>query len=542
MKLSPIVHTRITDYLHQYAQQTPDSEAIVFGKKRISYQMLKDQVETCAQALLAMGVKKGDRIAMLSTPRPEYWVLFLATAGIGAIWLGVNPKYTLDECRYVIGDAQPKLLFALAAFEGRDFSSTVCALLEENDCLEKAIATIDPIPGTLSFQLFLDGAKEIPSSAVRLATEAIERLDPALLVYTSGSSGKPKGALLSHYGLCFGATTQNQHFQVQTPKLICSFPINHVASVADTCSVALVAGGTIYLQERFDPEVVLDTIGRERITVMSGVPTMLMMVLAHPNFGRTDFSSVELILWGGAAMPEAVIKRLQTIAPRLMNLYGLTETAAHTTYASHNATLEELRDSIGRPSPNMSCRIINAEGKPCAIGEQGELQFKGEYLFLGYYNRPEATRDAFTDDSWFHTGDLGYWREDGTITLVGRLSEMFKSGGYNVYPREIELLLESHPDVEMAAVVGVPDPLYQEVGAAYIIPCLDNADGHCGTDTPAHMIAEQLQTFCKDKLANYKVPKYFVISDDLPMLPVGKIDKVTLKKRHFKTESIDNAP
>ena len=302
--------------------------------------------------------------------------------------------------------------------------------------------------------------------------------------------------------------------------------------MADTCSVVLVAGGTIHLQERFDPALVLRTIQHQQLNIMTGVPTMLITLLAHPNFSKTDFSSLELCLWGGAAMPESAIKRLQKVAPRLMNLYGLTETATHTTYASHHATLEELRDTIGRPSPNMPCRIIKADGKSCGVGEQGELQFKGKYLFLGYYNRPQATRDAFTKEGWFHTGDVGYWRDDGTITLVGRLSDMFKSGGYNVYPREIEMLLESHPAVEMAAVVAVPDPLYQEVGAAYIIPRAERKNSDRGTLT-----TDQLRTFCKEKLANYKVPKHFEISPELPLLPLGKIDKATLKKRVLQQDS-----
>ena len=526
----PSVQTRITDYVHHYAKETPSNEAIVFGTERLTYQDLENQVESCARALLALGVAKGDRVAMLSTPRPEYWVLFLATAGIGAIWLGVNPKYSLDECRYVIGDAKPKLLFAMAEFEGYDYRPNVTALQAEYDFIEQVISTVGTIPSALDYQTFLERAKDMPDNVYRLAAEAVDRLDPALLVYTSGSSGKPKGALLSHYGLCFGATTQNQHFQIKTPKLICNFPINHVASVADTCSVALVAGGTIHLQTRFDPALVLETITNESISLILAVPTMYLLLLEHPDFAQSDFSSIELAVWAGAAMPEPTIKRLQKFIPRLMNAYGMTETAAHTTYAGRDAVLAELRDSIGRSDPNMSCRIVNAEGKPCAVGEQGELQFKGEYLFLGYYNRPEATRDAFTEDGWFHTGDVGYWREDDTITLVGRLSEMFKSGGYNVYPREIEILLESHPDVEMAAVVGVPDPLYQEVGVAYIIP-----RSELNHDSKEALTIDKLKAFCKDKLANYKVPKYFEISSELPMLPVGKIDKVTLKQQHIGT-------
>lgn len=164
-----------------------------------------------------------------------------------------------------------------------------------------------------------------------------------------------------------------------------------------------------------------------------------------------------------------MIKRLQGLVPRLMNVYGMTETGANTTYSSPDADLVELSETIGRPDPEMPCRIVNSEGERCKIGEAGELQFKGDYLLLEYLNRPEATRGAYTGDGWLHTGDLGYWREEGTITLVGRLSDMFKSGGYNVYPREIEDVLESHPLVEMAAVVGIPDNRYQEVGAAFVV-------------------------------------------------------------------------
>jgi len=247
---------------------------------------------------------------------------------------------------------------------------------------------------------------------------------------------------------------------------------------------------------------------------------MLMMLLDHPDFASTDFSSLELIIWGGAAMPIPLIERLQTLAPRLMNVYGMTETAANTTYTAIDADIVELSETIGRPSPHMPCRIMNTEGQPCAVGEEGELQFKGEYLLLEYLNRPDATRDVYTEDGWLHTGDLGYWRDNGSITLVGRMSEMFKSGGYNVYPREIEDVLENHPAVEMAAVVGVPDDKYQEVGAAFVVlKTLGSA-----------VTEEELTTHCRDNLANYKVPKTLTLLPSLPTLPVGKVDKVALKK------------
>lgn len=546
------VHIRITDYVQQYAKEQPDWQAAVFGGERVTYRELDARVKSCARALLAMGVRKGDRVAMLCTPRTEYWVVFLATTGIGAIWLGVNAKYTLDECRYVIGDAKPKLLFTLAGFEGHDYQAYASTLAEEFDCIERVIAVAEPVQGALTYDDFIAEGASLPASAYREAAAAVEHMDPALLVYTSGSTGRPKGAVLSHYGLCFGSVVQRLHYGlclgaivpdenyregsgkdpyiVKEPfenfKSICCFPINHVACVADICCVALVSGNALHFHDRFDPAWTLRTIEKERIEFYGGVPTMLLMLLDHPNVDSTDLSSIRMIGWGGAAMPEAVVKRLQKITPNLITVYGMTETATNATFTRRGASFDELCHSIGQPSPYFPCRIVDTNGKHCAPNEIGELQFKGDYLLLEYFNRPDATRDVFTDDGWLHTGDVGFWREDGNITLVSRLSEMYKSGGYNIYPREIEILLESHPEVDMAAVVGVPDPLFQEIGIAYIIP-----------KTGSTISGEELKDFCREHLANYKVPKYFKLSAQLPMLPVGKIDKVTLKKHYAAAQN-----
>jgi len=522
--LSTQIHKQISDYLSQHAEQVPDREAVIFGSQRITYAELEAQVQHCAKALLSRGVKRGDRIAVLCTSRPEYWVSFLATTRIGAVWLGLNPKYTLPEIRYVIEDAKPKLLFAMAEFEQQNYTDLVTVVQRDYDFIEGVISLTGHLSGTQSFSEFLQGAQTITDADLAERQANIDPMDPALLVYTSGSTGKPKGALLSHYGLCFGATVQHQHFAVKRPRVICNFPINHVACVADTGCVNLVAGGTLVFQERFDPQLFLRTITKERLNVVGGVPTMLLMLLEHPDFKQTDFSSVELIGWGGAALPVPIIKRLQTLVPRLINVYGMTETAANTTFTSPDADLIELSETIGRPSPHMPCRIINSEGQECSIGEHGELQFKGKYLLLEYLNRPDATKDVYTDDGWLHTGDLGYWREEGSISLVGRMSEMFKSGGYNIYPREIENCLENHPAVEMAAVVGVPDERFQEVGAAFVITTAGNVPDETA-----------LRDYCAANLANYKIPKTITFVKELPTLPVGKVDKVALKKQALES-------
>ncbi len=520
----------MADYVDKYAREAPEREAVVFGDQRLTYRELNARVIRCAKALVAQGVQKGDCIAVLSTPRTEYWVIFLAATRVGALWLGLNPKYRLPEYRYVLEDAKPRLVFAMAEFEGRSYQEVVEVVRNDYDFIDQVIALTAPMQGTVALTDFLAQGDSVSGTELEHRKSLIDPLDRALLVYTSGSTGRPKGALLSHYGLCYGATMQVHHYRqcwpepsAEAPRGICCFPINHVACVADTCCVSLVAGGTLIFQERFDPGLVLRVAEKEKVDGLGGVPTMLLMLLEHPDFDKTDLSSVNAISWGGAALPAPLIERLKNITPHLMTFYGMTETATHVSYTSADADLTELSETIGRPSPYAACRIVNDRGGLCEVGEQGELQVKGKYLFLGYLNRPDATREAYTADGWLHTGDVAYWRDNGTITLVGRMSDMFKSGGYNVYPREIEEILESHPAVQMAAVVGVPDARYQEVGAAYVIVSDEGAD--------AMKEAEALRAYCKENLANYKVPKYFHIVYELPLLPVGKVNKVTLKKQ-----------
>lgn len=430
----------ISDYIAYSAKHTPEAEAVVFEGQRLSYAELNQQVNLYARALMAMGVTKGDCVATLATPSSDYWVMFLATVSIGGIWLGLNPKYKLPEFRYIVEDAKPKALFTIARFEKNNYEEIVTMLFNDYSFLKSMVSLREHIDHAQKLEDFLATAANFSDQDLLERRAEIRAMDPALLVYTSGSTGKPKGAVLSHYSLCFGAAVQNKHYAIDQSKMLCSFPINHVACIADTCCINLVAGGTLVFQERFDAGAVLQAINQEKITVLLAVPTMILMLLEHPDFAATDFSSIELVAWGGAALPVPIIERLKTIAPRIMNVYGLTETAANVTYTTIDADMTELSETVGRPDNEMPCRIVNFEGQPCAIGEEGELQFKGDYLLLEYLNRPEATRDVYTEDGWLHTGDLGYWREEGTITLVGRMSDMFKSGGYNIYPVKLKTI------------------------------------------------------------------------------------------------------
>jgi acyl-CoA synthetase (AMP-forming)/AMP-acid ligase II len=512
--------TRIGDYVRHYAATAPDREAVVAGAQRLSYAQLQARIDRCSQALIAAGVGKGDRVAMLDNPSAEFLAVFLAATSIGAIWLGLSPRYRLDEYRYIVGDSQPSVLFAIGAFEGRSYEGDVAALKAEFPCIRTLVRLEEAGGAGMPLEDFLRSGEAVEEAQLERRRGEVARFDPALIVYTSGSSGKPKGAVLSHYGLCFGNAVQGREFGVDVPRAVCPFPINHVACVGDTCCTTFIRGGTLVFMPRFDAAAVLETIERERINLWIGVPTMFILAADLPDFRRRDLSSLQTVVWGGAAMPRDYIETYRRTGARLVTLYGLTEATTDTTFTAPDATLEELADTVGRPAPEYPCRIVREDGSPCAVGEAGEIQFKGEFNMLGYFNRPEATAAAFTADGWLRSGDVGYFRQDGNLVFVARMSEMFKSGGFNVYPREIEEVIEQHPAVALAGVIDVKDALFGEVGEAHVL-----------LRPGCRATGAEIIDFCRARLANYKVPKRVVLRDELPMLPVGKIDKALLRRQ-----------
>jgi acyl-CoA synthetase (AMP-forming)/AMP-acid ligase II len=513
---------RISDYPRYWARAAPDREAMVFEGRRWRYVELADQVDDCARALLAAGIKPGDRVATLTPPHPDFYVTFLAAASIGAIWLGLNPRYQRRELEHVVGDAGPRLLFARTRIRERRLDADLLAVQAGHPGVER-IVVLDgdaPLPGASSFGEFLTAGRTVREDALAAARERVAATDPCLVVYTSGTTGRPKGAVITHHGLVRVARVQNAIWPVAPLRVINNLPVNHIGCVGDVTCDTLVPGGTIVFQEQFDPEGMLRLVEAERVTMFGHVPTALQLVVSHPRFDTTDFSSVQLIIWEGAAAPVDLIERLRAKCPNLANAYGMTETVGSVTFTFDADDAEVLADSVGWPVPEYGVRIARTDGATADDGETGEIQVKGDFVTTGYWNRPEATAELFTPDGWLRTGDLATQGPDGAIRLIGRLKEMYKSGGYNVYPREIEQVLESHPEVAMAAVIGVADPLYQEVGHAFVMP-------HPGR-APA---VEDLERHCRGQLANYKVPKRFTVATELPMLPIGKVDKQALKAR-----------
>lgn len=513
---------RITDYVGYHAARQPDVEALVLGEARINYAELERRVDAVARALLASGIGRGDRVATLCTPHPDYFILFLAASSIGATWIGLNPRYQLDEYRHVLSDSEPSILFARTVTAARDFRADLETLSGEFSSMAgPVILGGDPsVADGPSIAEWLACGQAVGEDELAAARATVEPADPAVIVYTSGTTGKPKGALLPHWGLARCSVVQLGYWDCKPLRLLNYLPINHIGCVGDLSCFSLVGGGTMIFQEQFDPLEALRLIERESISWFGGVPTSFQMMLSLPEARQIDLSSVQIAIWSGAAAPRPVIEAILDFFPLASSSYGLTETVGSVTFSGPSRDIDDLSDTIGRPVPEYDLRIIRADGEIVDAGEEGEIQVRGDFILNGYWRNPAATSEAIGDDGWFRTGDLAVELPDGRYRLVGRLKEMFVSGGYNVFPREIETALEAFPGVEMAAVVPVGDNLYGEVGAAFLL-----------TSAGQSIDVDELKAFCRQRLANYKIPKFFVQDHILPMLPIGKIDKGALKSR-----------
>ena len=511
---------RISDAVSATASAAPDAVATVLGNLRWTYHDLNARVDALARALLAAGIKKGDRIATLQTPHPEFLVAFLATASIGGIWVGLNPRYRVDELRHVVLDAGPRILLTRTRIEGRRYESDIKTLCKSSPELERVVVfDDDPVPeGATSLQEFLESGAAVTDQDLSASRAACGDRDPCLIVYTSGSTGKSKGAVLSHEGIVDFGRTQNRLWPVSPLRMLNYFPINHVGCVVDVCAPCLIAGGTLVFMEHFDATRSLELMVHERITLWGSVPSVFQMQLSLPAFDLFDVSAVQLIVFEGAAMPRDLIARLLKLGPPLATNYGMTETTSAITCLEPTHDEELLTNTVGGVFPGVEVKLVDLTGALASPGSEGEVWARSHYNLLEYWRQPAATAQALQADGYFRTGDVAIHRADGRYRLVGRLKEMFKSGGYNVYPREIEAAIEAHPNVDMVAVVCIPHPVWNEVGVAFVA-------------TRENISPSTIRAWCEERLANYKIPKVIVVEKELPILPIGKVDKVLLRER-----------
>jgi fatty-acyl-CoA synthase len=491
----------------------PADQAAMQGDLRLTNEELLARVDATAAFLLASGVKKGDRVATLAPPSLDFWITFLAATSIGAIWQGLNPAYKRNEYTYLLEDAAPALIFAQTDFDARNYYEELQALATPDivfvPLTKEPLAAGDPR---------LDPGRSVSATALQAARASVEAEDIAVIVYTSGTTGQPKGAMLSHRAVVQTALSNLAWMPAAgLQATVCAAPINHVGGLNNVCFTVFAAGGRII----FFPRVDLTKLGQvnfsERPTYLVGSPTAwAMMIAAGADFAAASF--YKLIVFGGAASTVAQLEHVRRTGARMSSVYGQTETTGMMTYTEDDAGLDIMSETIGKPIRGNEIRIAAPDGAALQPGETGEIQVRGISVMSGYWNKPDASRESFTADGWLKTGDLGIQRPDGNIVFAGRLKEMFKSGGYNVYPVEVELAICEHPDVMEACVIEVPHDKFQEVGHAFLV-----------LRPGSSLTGDDLKAFLSDRIAGYKIPKSWQILASFPRLPNGKTDKRGLR-------------
>jgi fatty-acyl-CoA synthase len=516
----PLLGETIGDNLRSTVERFPEREALVVRSQRYraTYRELWDQTTELAKALLARGIEKGDRVGIWSPNRFEWVVTQYAAARVGAILVNVNPAYKARELEYALSQSGVRMLLHARGFRTTDYREILGAVRSRVSALEQVFVVDD------------DWEKLLSSSAGAKVEALVERErslsfdDPINIQYTSGTTGAPKGATLSHHnilnnGYLIGeimAYTEKDRIAVPVPFYHCfGMVIGNLAATSHGSTV-LVPG------EAFDAGDTLATIAEERATSLYGVPTMFIAMLGHPDFGKTDFSTLRTGVMAGSPCPVEVMRQVrETMNVRDITIcYGMTETSPVSTQTRMDDAVEKRVATVGRVHPHAEIKIVNpATGAVVPRGASGELCTRGYCVMLGYWNDEGATAKAIDPAGWMHTGDLASMDDDGYVKIVGRIKDMIIRGGDNVYPREVEEFLYAHPKVEDAQVIGVPSTTYGEEIVAWVKPKPGEA-----------LEGEELAAFCRGKIATYKIPKHWKIVDSFPMTVTGKVQKFRMRE------------
>ncbi|MGE5370646.1 MAG: class I adenylate-forming enzyme family protein [Solirubrobacterales bacterium] len=512
----------LSEYMKKVAREFPDRPAFIYHDQRITYREFANASERLARYLLTAGVKPGDRIAYIFTPRPEFFYLYMAASQIGAIIVGMSTRHTPDEMRYILKGSEASMIVTLATMYGIDYQERLGQILPECPSV-KQIVVVDGPPVLEGAVAFEDTATlEYPEMAKSLAERENQRGpdDGLLIVYTSGSTGQPKGALMTHRNIIHMSLVLVGELGVLPEDIwLNHLPMNHVAGATELGASAIIAGSTQVL-EGFAPDKALAVIEKYKVTVLGQVPTMYAMEFALPDYGRYDLSSLRAAVISGAPAPTELLRKMvETMVPVCYNCLGLTEVSGLITYTAAGADLETLNQTVGKCAPEFEMKIVDQNRKPVPDGTPGEIAYRGTSVIKEYFKLPDATKAAIDEAGWLYSGDLGFIDDDGNLRLVGRAKEMYITGGYNVYPPEIEDCLMRYPGVMMTACIGVPDPIQGEVGRAYIVPL-----------PGVTLDAAEIQAFLEKHLADYKVPRQYVFREMLPMTLLGKIEKKLLRQ------------
>jgi len=502
------------DWIGRWGRAYPNNEALVdlIENKRYSYAQLSDDINRLAQFLLTLDVAKGDRVAVLSLNRAVYIQLFFATSRLGAILVPLNFRLAQDEYLYFLQDCTPNVMFFDAEHQ------SIVAEIKTKASVEHYVCFDDDDSLGQSLCAVWPSLSATPPPEVDIRVD-----DPQLIIYTSGTTGLPKGVIQSHGMLTWNAINTNIGWDLRSDdRTVLHAALFYTAGWNVLTLPIFQCRGANILIKSFDADLILELIENEGLSVFFGVPTMFQMMMESSNFEDVDFSSVRFMVSGGAPLPKTVADTYRNQKGiRIWEGYGLTEVGPNNFLA--NGKL----GSVGVPMFNVDINIVDSDGNTVSDGEDGELLLKGDHMCSGYWNKPEESEAAFKH-GWFATGDLARVDEDGHLSIVGRKKDMLISGGINIYPAEIERVIDMHPHIGNSAVIGVPDDKWGEVGKAVV-----------ELKPGSSLTLEELQTYLKDRLGKYKIPKFLTVVDELPRTAAsGKVQKFILKDQHGKADNL----
>ncbi|MEU0243143.1 o-succinylbenzoate--CoA ligase [Streptomyces sp. NPDC006235] len=484
------------------ARKTPHRTALIHGDTTHTYAGLYDRTTRLAHALRDRGVRRGDRVAYLGPNHPSYLETLFAAGTLGAVFVPLNTRLAGPEIAYQLADSGAKALLY-----GPSHAGLVAGL-----------------PGSADVRIYVETGAEYEEALATASREPIDTPvapdDTCIIMYTSGTTGRPKGAMLTHGNLTWNAiNVLIDHDLVADERALVSAPLFHTAGLNMLTLPVLLKGGTCVLVEAFDPDATFDLIERHRITFMFGVPTMFDQVARHPRWPDADLSSLRILTCGGSPVPTPLIAAYQRRGLTFLQGYGMTEAAPGTLFLDAEHAVGKA-GSAGVPHFFSDVRVVRPDLAPVDVGEVGEIVVRGPHVMPGYWGLPEETAASFAD-GWFRSGDAAQVDEDGYVYIVDRIKDMIISGGENIYPAEIEDQLLAHPDIVECAVIGVPDDKWGEVPRAVVVP----REG-------AALDPDEVLASLAGRLAKYKIPKSVVVADELPRTASGKLLKSRVRKRY----------
>lgn len=519
---SPTVSSASTlsGHLAAVASSRPNQSFLRCGQTSVTFGELEATSARIASRLLAEGFQVGDRIAIAGLNKPEWLAMFFGATRIGLIVVTLNVRYRERELEQMLTHSGARALITHAALDGADRTGLCTTIAGKVPTLQHIIYFETGAPSELTYDV-LAGTNPDHTS-LRQAEHRVASTSPAAILYTSGSTGAPKGAVLTHASILAAARAEREHLNITAADvLVGNMPFNHVGGLTCTITTALTAGAAVILMPVFNAGDALATIAANSVTVFAGVPTMYALMLRHDDIDRYDLGTIRLTIVGGSNADEDLCAMIDARFhnARLSNLYGLSESSGACIMSSSDDDTKTVATTLGRPLPGVQARVVDPEGVNVPAGHDGELLLHSPALADGYWQAPEASTETFLPGGWLATGDMVTTTSTGHLAMRGRRKDMYIQGGYNVYPADVENVLTTHPAVTMAAGIGEPDPVLGEIGHYYVVATPNSA-----------VDADQLTDHCRQNLADYKTPKKITFVDDLPTTPAGKIAKAELRK------------